>query len=383
METDPGIDVRRAVDAAMRARPEWNALPATTRESLAQSLGSIAEQLAPAVPPRPTQQTPPSAQPGPTPSSDGRAPPPSGGAATSPTGRVGEVARATLNAIDFPSFVASLIQGTFKAIVDASIQQMEAYAALLQNVAKTVDQFMNDNVTDGQVKDYLADEHPKVFTKDLSEGAPKLTVNKNGDAPQQLPSFFQDLGFQAPQDIDDQAVDEVIVPAAKKSLAEQRQQTLSTMVLMGINRVVVDDGEILAKLMFHIDATESTELKFDQTKYTVGNMAQTGGRTPFSAQALMVNTTSLNAQSDINVRADLTGQVSVKFRSQVFPLERFADSAAIQLINQNAKVPPPAAAAAPGAPAATPPAPVAAPAAPPAAAAPAQQQDPWAPRNAT
>jgi hypothetical protein len=384
METESGSDVRRAVDEALRARPEWNALPASTRESLAQSLGAIAEQLAPAVPPRPTQ--PPAAPPpAPTPAGDGTtAPPPSGGggSTTSPTGRVGEVARATLNAIDFPSFVASLIQGTFKAIVDASIQQMEAYAALLANVAKTVDQFMDDNVTDGQVKDYLADEHPDVFSKDTSGGAPKLTVNKNGNAPQVLPSFLQDLGFSMPQDIDDQAVDTVIVPAAKRSLAEQRQQTLATMVLMGINRVVVDDGEILAKLMFHIDASESTSLKFDQTKYTVGNMASTGGRSPFSAQALMVNTTSLNAQSDINVRADLTGQVSVKFRSQVFPLERFADSAAIQLINQNAKVPPPPAAAAPatapGAPAPAAPAPPAATSPPPAAP---QQQDPWAPRG--
>ena len=68
------------------------------------------------------------------------------------------------NAIDFPSFVASLIQGTFKAIVDASIQQMEAYAELLKNVAATVDRFMDDNVTDGQAKDYLADEHPRLFT---------------------------------------------------------------------------------------------------------------------------------------------------------------------------------------------------------------------------
>ena len=378
METDPGTDVRRAVDAAMRARPEWNALPAATRESLAQSLGSIAEQLAPAVPPRPTQTT----QPAPAPPADGSAPASSGSTPTSPTGRVGEVARATLNAIDFPSFVASLIQGTFKAIVDASIQQMEAYAALLANVAKSVDQFMNDNVTDGQVKDYLADEHPEVFTKDVSSGAPKLTVNSNGSAPQQLPTFLQDLGFQAPQDIDEQSVEDVIVPATKRSLAEQRQQTLATMVLMGINRVVVDDGEILAKLMFHIDATESTQLKFDQTKTTFGNMASTAGRSPFSAQALMVNTTSLNAQSDINVRADLTGQVSVKFRSETFPLERFADSAAIQLINQNAKVPPPPGpAAAPAGAAPTPAAGAGAPAAPPPASAPAASQDPWAPRS--
>jgi hypothetical protein len=377
--------VRSALDEGMRGRPEWHGLAPETRDSLAQSLAAIAGQLAPAVPPPPQQQPSPASPSAPAASSTdgGTAPASSGG--TSVTGRAGEVARAMLNAIDFPSFVASLIQGTFKAIVDASIQQMEAYAELLKNVAKTVDDFMTDNVTDGQVKDHLADEHPDVFTKDTSGGAPVLKVNKNGNAPQELPSFLKDLGFQAPQDIDDQSVDDVIVPAAKRSMAEQRQQTLATMVLMGINRVVVDDGEILAKLMFHIDATESTTLKFDQTKTTFGNMAQTGGRSSFNATGLMVNTTNLNAQSDLNVRADLTGQVSVKFRSETFPLERFADSAAIQLINNNAKVPPPKQAPAPAAVAPTPATTApAAPAAAPAAPAVAAQElaDPWAPRSA-
>lgn len=374
-------EVRSAVENALRENRMWTTLPERTRDSLAQSLGLIAEQLAPPVPPRPTQPLPASTEPaGPASGSTQ----PAGGGST-PTGRAGEVARATLNAIDFPSFVASLIQGTFKAIVDASIQQMEAYAELLKNVAKTVDQFMQDNVSDGQVKDYLAEEHPDVFTKDTSGGMPQLGVNRNGDAPMQLPGFLQDLGFTSPQDIDDNSVDDVIVPATKRSLAEQRQQTLSTMVLMGINRVVVDDGEILAKLMFHIDASETTALKFDQTKTTFGNMAQTGGRSQFTAQGLMVNTTSLNAQSDLNLRADLTGQVNVKFRSETFPLERFADSAAIQLINQNAKVPPPKAetraAAAPAAAVATPPAPITAPAAPPVSAQDLEPVDPWAPRR--
>jgi hypothetical protein len=369
-------EVRRAVEDAMRAEPAWGALQPETRSSLARSLGTIAEQLAPAVPPRPSPQ-PPAATPAmPAPAGSQ---PAAGGGAASPTGRAGEVARATLNAIDFPSFVASLIQGTFKAIVDASIQQMEAYAELLKNVAKTVDQFMSDNVTDAQVQDYLADEHPDIFTKDTSGGAPVLRVNGNGSGPEQLPSFLQDLGFQAPQDIDEASVDDVIVPATKRTLAEQRQQTLATMVLMGINRVVVDDGEILAKLMFHIDASETTALRFDQTKTTIGNMAATAGRSQFTAQGLMVNTTSLNAQSDINVRTDLTGQVNVKFRSETFPLERFADSAAIQLINQNAKVPAPKAEAAPAAP---PPAPAAPPAAAPAVAAQElEPDDPWAPRS--
>jgi hypothetical protein len=168
------------------------------------------------------------------------------------------------------------------------------------------------------------------------------------------------------------------------------------MVLMGINRVVVDDGEIKAKLMFHIDASETTALRFDQQKATTGNMAGEAGTGLFNAQALMVNTTSINAQSDLNVRADLTGEVRVKFRSETFPLERFADSAAIQLINGNAKVPErpapaPAPAAAPGAQPArqqlppppplpgTPPAP--APAAPAPAVTPQElaSEDPWLP----
>ena len=70
---------------------------------------------------------------------------------------MGEVARATLSAIDFPQFVAALIQGTFQAIVDASIQQMEAYAKLLQSAATTIDRFMDDQISDGQARDYLAE----------------------------------------------------------------------------------------------------------------------------------------------------------------------------------------------------------------------------------
>lgn len=47
--------------------------------------------------------------------------------------------------VDFPAFVAGLVQGTFKAIVDASIQQMEGYADLLHDVAGAVDKFNSKN----------------------------------------------------------------------------------------------------------------------------------------------------------------------------------------------------------------------------------------------
>jgi hypothetical protein len=328
-------------------------------------------------PPGAPAYTPPGATPPAAPSSGG------GGA----TSRVGEVARATLSAIDFPSFVGSLIQGTFQAIVDSSIQQMEAYATLLKNVASTVDRFMADNVSEGMARDHLADQYGGMFARDTSRGMPKLSI-KQQDEDQPLPSFLQDLGFASSSDIDDDAVENVIVPATRRNMAEERQRLLATMVLMGINRVVVDDGEINAKLQFHIDASETMKMRFDQQKTTAGNMSGYAGRSPFSAQSVMVNTASLNAQSDLNVRADLTGQVKVKFRSETFPLERFADSAAIQFINSNATVPqknvpaPAAGPAAPTAPAAptTPAPPAAAAPKPPATAVElATTGDPWAP----
>lgn len=253
--------------------------------------------------------------------------------------RTGAAAQNLLGAIDFPGFVASLVQGTFQAIVDASIQQMEAYATLLQQVSKTVDDFMADNVTDDMAKDHLADTYGDVFHRDFRSGRPQLAVSPQPSKAGKLPTFLQDLGFDSPADIDNRALNDVVVPETRRSLAEMRHQSLATMVMMGINRVVVDDGEINAKLIFNVNASEALTFNFDEHKPTNWTLAGTLGRNPFGASGIMVQTTNMNAQQDLNVRADLTGEVKIKFRSETFPLERFADSAAIQLINTRATVP--------------------------------------------
>jgi type I restriction enzyme M protein len=58
-----------------------------------------------------------------------------------------------LDSVDFPDFVGGLIGSVFSAIVDASIQQMEAYAKLLASVAETVDQFLDDAVDEAKKAD--------------------------------------------------------------------------------------------------------------------------------------------------------------------------------------------------------------------------------------
>ena len=109
--------------------------------------------------------------------------------------------------VDFPDFVSTLLNGVFDAIVDSSIRQMEAYAKLVAGVAKSLDEFTNENISDNEARDHLLDRLPQFFSKSSTR-----------------------------------------TKRRRVRLASSRQQLLSTMVLMGINRIVVTDGKISAKI---------------------------------------------------------------------------------------------------------------------------------------
>ena len=88
--------------------------------------------------------------------------------------QVGRVTTETLRAVAFPVFVADLIRGTFNAIQDASQKQMESYMQLLENVSKTVDEFMNDNVSDDNARSWLADHTPARFVGEPTGSSPNF-----------------------------------------------------------------------------------------------------------------------------------------------------------------------------------------------------------------
>lgn len=62
--------------------------------------------------------------------------------------RVEDQRAETLTHAEQVDFVAREVEGVFQAIVESSIQQMEAYADLLASVTKTVDEFRRDEVDD-------------------------------------------------------------------------------------------------------------------------------------------------------------------------------------------------------------------------------------------
>lgn len=354
--SDTAPELRRAdIDQMLAQSPSWHAMSPAQREDMSRAMSKVFGFLG-QVPGAPAQPMAPDfgamrrgGTPAPQPTgqrASGQGQPPA-----TPPGQAqgqgqgsnlfqdaGDATRTILGAIGFPDFCASLIQGTFQAIVDSSIQQMEAYSNLLAETAKTVDTFMEDNISEDMARDHLTSNYGDIFQKDLSTGLPQMTVNTDAVGAGQLPSFLKDLGFDSPMDLDQRSVDQVVIPQVRKTLAEMRHQSLATMVMMGINRIVVSDGEINAKLQFHIDASQSSSLTFSDYKPTNWSLAGQLASNQFAASGLLVNTTNINAQSEINMNADLTGEVRVRFRSDYFPLERFADSAAIQLINQHAHV---------------------------------------------
>jgi hypothetical protein len=108
------------------------------------------------------------------------------------------VAAELINDVDFPAFVSALVHGVFQAIVNASVQQMDAYAELLKEATKSIDAYIQD-----------------------------------GD------------------DDDDLAA----APVTRRGARANRQELLATMVLMGINRIVVTDGVVNASVRIRLPPT--------------------------------------------------------------------------------------------------------------------------------
>jgi hypothetical protein len=277
--------------------------------------------------------------------------------------QVAKVTRETLNAIAFPTFVADLIKGTFQAIVNASIQQMEAYGALLANVAKTVDQFMGDNISDNNARDYLAQSYPNHFRIETSDDGARVKL-RDGASDIAKPNFQSEFGLNTDIDLDDDAIEQTLVPAARRKLAQNRHSMLSTMVLMGINRIVITSGRIRAQMGFRIDshdrARAESASQFDFQNEVRGSIG--GGISSFFGgpsgemrnSVTYVSSEKKESSDELNVDANLTGEVDLKFKSDYFPMERFAKPEMIALIqghtpNPSANAPAAAGAAKPAA----------------------------------
>jgi hypothetical protein len=301
-----------------------------------------------------------------------------------------EVAGMLLQKVNFPDFCAKLIQGVFHAIVQASIEQMEAYGKLVSSVAKSINQFRDENVSDNQGRDHLVEQFPDMFKLGTSDGSdftgaggkgePRVQLKDGVDEDQALKRVNGSLPTPVKSmDLTDEDNERALVQSARTQLATSRQQLLATMVLMGINRIVVTDGKIQAKIMYDFQARDNTRRQrsaaaMDYARDQSGNVQRTygqegdyenkfeGGETQgkegtdsydhrdgnyyakgtykYTQQPIVtaMSTASETSESALQTKASLSGVVDINFKSDYFPLEKMADSFQIGMI-QNASKP--------------------------------------------
>jgi hypothetical protein len=310
------------------------------------------------------------------------------------------VAGQLLAAVNFPTFVASLVQGVFHAIVESSIEQMNAYGQLVANVSKSLNDFRDENTTENQGRDFLVDRFPDTFQLNVDTGddgtqQPRVRVRDGVDESSAVKQINNSMTLDKPlTGLDDDTAEGQLVPAARTQLAAGRQQLLATMVLMGINRIVVTDGKIQAKVMYDFQARDNFHYQNSATKFDYGDQYKYAGQSEseskyeggsesgkqgtddydkrdanyyskgkyaYQAEPVLklVSASQTTSDASLTTKASLAGNVDINFKSDYLPLEKMADSFQIANIQGHAQPKPtgtPAQGAPAPAPAQTPPA---------------------------
>jgi hypothetical protein len=111
---------------------------------------------------------------------------------------------------------------------------MKAYADLVKSVAQTVARFAQENISDDDGRDYLAERYAEYFEIDENRC---LQLRENVDrreALKRLRRLVPDGGLKR---LDASAITTILIEAARRRIVANRQQLLASMVVMGIRRI--------------------------------------------------------------------------------------------------------------------------------------------------
>jgi hypothetical protein len=251
--------------------------------------------------------------------------------------------------VDFPKFVSSLIDGVFTSIVKSTINQMQAFAQMLESVAKSAEQFAKETISDQTVREYLQSSYPQQLQMGIDEDSGEAQLKlKDGLEDNDVPDFQKDLGLSEPASLDDKDGEAKVILGAQLKMARQRQQHLATMMLMGINRIIVTEGEIKASVLFDTTSKDrvnrQNQAATSDTHTDLRTNTSGGGWFDDSASSEVQTRVSTahaeqkeQSSSELEARAKLTGSVTVKFRSETFPLEKFASSEQLGFVTEKGR----------------------------------------------
>lgn len=348
-ETAPPTWIRGAVREVLERTSGYQTLAEADRKSLAHAMVRVSALAAELIDEEEDARTAIESPPAAVPLARAQSQPDFAAAAD----RVAQTTHNILNAVSFPRFVTDLINGVFRAMLDSNQTQMQQYVNLLNAVSASAEGFEGAQFGLMRVRQWLADQFPESIEYDAPEIEPgeapdpeevantRLRLRSGASMPP-LEVIRATLGM-APEDPLEAGSPEQLVPLARRHLARQRQQMLATMVMMGMQRIVIDSGKINAAMRFHID-TRSAANQDQGSQTSMQNRIKGGGSFglgPWGASAEVENTigyvSTQRTQSteEMNTDLELNSSVELNFRSDYLPLNQMANQAQAERIRSS------------------------------------------------
>ncbi len=346
----PSAEIRHRVRQALAGEPAFGQVDKPTRDELAHSLVRIAEAARLLEEAAGAVAAPPGSAPAPQASAM------SAGDAFSGTAvdRMASTTQSVLRAISFPRFVAELINGVFKAILDTNQQQLQQYLELIRGVSQSLEGFSSLGGDDDAARRWLSERFPGSYAIEGEDEEPDDFPSMGGEdereplrlisvgSPPSADALRAALSLEPDAEVPSGG-GESLVPFVRRALARNRQGMLATMVQMGMQRIVIDSGRITAGMRFHIDATSAAQERATSAFDTRHSVAASGsvGFGWWSASAAVsstigyVSTNDTTTSEDLTASADLNSTVELNFRTDQVPLDRLASQETQRRLTQN------------------------------------------------
>ena len=278
----------------------------------------------------------------------------------------------------FVDFTTHLLHDVFKILLDATIEQLEAYADLVANVSGSLAAYEvrmvgDDDAFEARAIEYINavirpsfgdttsvgvevvdDTTPASFTFDpdkleAAKAAFTGVIVVTGTPPNTVDKVFEDFLDNAGAMTTAELI--ALCVAKLKQDVKSSYDKLATILKIGMQKLVVTEGEVKTALTWHVDATDTDEIasqnvdqSFDQravnwnvsrvgtrstslagqlfgmtlgrTRGAVTTAGAGGSRTRTELKVQVVNEKK-TAVTHLDI--DITGSVMVRFKSETFP----------------------------------------------------------------
>ncbi len=252
--------------------------------------------------------------------------------------------------VGFPEFTAKLIGDVFDALVAAMIRQQEAYADLLEKVAKSIEDFEAQEVQDEEIDAWLLEQFPELDNNCEPKTPVETAIASNKtlrcDQIQKLDyllgSTAKELGeadsfsaivregnnYRETYELQEENV-VLIKRLVRRKIAKKRLDALKELVSMGIVRVVVESGRIKTRLDFTTYGGERQSTLYTRYRRKTWGFGGRGGiwgsifglSLGGGIRSMSVSTYTRKNTAYTSAKIEIGGEVEINIRGDYVPLK--------------------------------------------------------------